>query len=130
LRDRRAELEARNALVIVIGFEPQRRQRGYCRALRIGDWPCLADEGLAVYRAYGLGRLSWWRTFTPASLLGYVKFWRQGRPMPNPRADIYQAGGDFVVDPGGRLALVHPGRDPHDRPSVDQIIAAIDRARG
>lgn len=128
MRDRREELDARKAVVVVIGFEAARRQRGYCRTLKLGDWPCLVDEPLAVYHAYGLGRLPWWRTFTLASLRGYLKFWRAGKKMPNPRADIYQAGGDFVVDPEGRLALVHPGRDPHDRPSVDEILAAIDRA--
>ena len=125
MRDRRAELDAWNAVVVVIGFEAPRRQRGYCRGLNLGDWPCLVDEGLVAYHAYGLGRLAWWRTFTPASLWGYVKFWRRGHRMPRPKADIYQAGGDFVVDPDGRLALVHPGRTPHDRPSVDDILKAI-----
>jgi hypothetical protein len=130
LRDRRSELEKRNAVVLVIGFEPARRQRGYCRSLKFGDWPCLVDEARSVYRAYGLGRLPWWRTFGPVSLWGYVRFWRQGRPMPRPKADIYQAGGDFVVGPDGRLALVHPGRHPHDRPPVDRILAAIDETTG
>jgi len=130
LRDRRSELEKCNAVVLVIGFEPARRQRGYCRSLKLGDWPCLVDEARNVYRAYGLGRLTWWRTFSPASLWGYVRFWRQGRPMPRPKADVYQAGGDFVVGPDGRLALVHPGRHPHDRPPVDRILAAIDGRTG
>ncbi len=111
--------------MVVIGFEETKRQRSYCRQLKLEDWLCLMDEPRAVYRAYGLGRLPWWRTFTLASAWGYLKFWRQGKAMPRPRADIYQAGGDFVVDPQGRLALVHPGRDPHDRPTVDDIIATL-----
>ena len=125
MRDRRAELAARNATVVVIGFEATRRQRGFCRTLKLGDWPCLVDEALVTYHAYGLGRLPRSRTFTPASLWGYVKFWQQGHRMPRPKADIYQAGGDFVVDPAGRLALVHPGRSPSDRPSVDEILDSI-----
>ena len=99
--------------------------RGYCRNLKLGDWTCAADESLGAYQAYGLGRLPWWQTFTVSGLLSYVKFWRQGKALPRPRADIRRAGGDFVVDPDGRLALVHPGRNPHDRPSVDAIIAAL-----
>jgi peroxiredoxin len=126
LRERRAELEARNAVVVVIGFEAARRQRGFCRLLELDGWPCLVDESLAAYRAYGLGRLPWWRTFTVASLWGYVGFWRRGLAMPRPKADIYQAGGDFVVDPAGNLALVHPGKDPHDRPTVEEIIDALE----
>ena len=125
MRDRRSELEVRNAVLVVIGFEAARRQRGYCRRLKLGDWPCLVDEPRDVYRAYDLGRLPWWRTFSLASVWGYVKFWRGGRRTGRPRSDIYQAGGDFVVDPAGRLALVHPGRDPHDRPAVEEILAAI-----
>lgn len=126
MRERRAELEARNAVVVVIGFEAARRQRGFCRLLRLDGWPCLVDESRAVYRAYGLGRLPWWRTFTLASLWGYVGFWRRGLAMPRSKADIFQAGGDFVVDPAGALALVHPGNDPHDRPTVEEILAALE----
>jgi alkyl-hydroperoxide reductase/thiol specific antioxidant family protein len=125
LRERQEELAARNAVVVVIGFEAARRVRGYCGNLRLGDWPCLVDEALTVYQAYGLERLAWWRTFTLASLRGYARFWRRGATMPRPRADIRQAGGDFVIDPAGRLAFVHPGRAPHDRPGVDTILAVI-----
>jgi len=125
LRERRGELDDRNAVVLVIGFEAARRQRAYCRLLELADWPCLVDEQLAAYRAYELGSLPWWRTFNASSLLGYLRFWRQGKPMPRPRANIYQAGGDFVVNPSGHLTLAHPTRSPHDRPTVDQILAAI-----
>jgi AhpC/TSA antioxidant enzyme len=127
LRERRVDLEARNAVVLVVGFEGGRRLHGYCRGLKLVDWPCLVDEDLAAYHSYGLGRLPWWRTFDPASIWGYIRFWRQGKAMPHPRGDIRQAGGDFVVDPVGRIALAHPGRDPHDRPSVERILAAIDQ---
>ncbi|MDT9121216.1 hypothetical protein RSW84_27620, partial [Escherichia coli] len=68
--------------------------------------------------------LSLWQTFNLASLRGYVAFWHQGQAMPSPRADIRQAGGDFVVDPPGCLTVVHPWRSPHDRPSVDHVLAA------
>jgi hypothetical protein len=126
LREHRDELDRRQALVVVVGFEASRRLRGYCRGLQLGTWPCLVDKSRTVYRLYGLGQLPWWRTFNLASLRGYWRFWRQGRRMPGLRADLYQAGGDFVIDPDGRLALVHPGRGPHDRPSVEQILAAFE----
>jgi hypothetical protein len=125
LRERQEELATRNAVVVVIGFEAARRMRGYCGNLKLGEWPCLVDEDLTVYHAYGLQRLPWWRTLHLASLRGYITFWRQGQAMPSPRADIRQAGGDFVVDPAGWLVLIHPGRSPHDRPSVDQILGVI-----
>ena len=110
MRERQAELQARNAVVMMIGFEAARRMRGYCRLLKLGDWPCLVDEQRTAYRAYELGRLPWWRTFNPASLLGYVRFWRQGQRMPRPRADIYQAGGARPSRPAPSRSA-RPGRD-------------------
>jgi hypothetical protein len=126
LRDQRAELDRRGVTVLVVGFEAARRQRGYCRNLKLGDWTCLVDESLEVYHAYGLERLPKWRTFNPVSALKYVVFALQRKPLPRPRADVYQAGGDFVVDPAGRVALSHPGRSPHDRPTLRAILAALD----
>ena len=119
-------MDARGAVVLVISFDPARRVRGYCRRLRL-PFRCLSDEQRVAYRAYDLGRASWLRTLTPRALAPYVKlFLRQGAGRPAfAGQDLRQMGGDFVVAPDGRLALAYASHDPADRPSVDQLLAAI-----
>ena len=126
MRQQQAELGARGAVVLVISFDPARRVRGYCRRLRL-PFRCLSDEQRVAYHAYDLGRASWLRTLTPRALAPYVKlFLRLGARRPAfAGQDLRQMGGDFVVAPDGRLALAYASHDPADRPSVDQLLAAI-----
>jgi len=50
--------------------------------------------------------------------------------MQRPEEDTLQLGGDFVVDPAGRLALAHACKDPLDRPPVHELLAAVEQAAG
>ena len=110
----------------MLSFDPPRRIRGYCRRLRL-PFRCLSDEPRVAYRAYGLGRASWLRTLTPRALAPYLKlYFRRGGPRPAYGGqDLRQMGGDFVVGPDGRLALAYASHDPADRPTVDQLLAAL-----
>ena len=126
LRQRQDELSARDAVVLVISFDPVRRLRGYCRRQRL-SFQCLSDEQRVAYRAYHLGRASWLRMLTPRAIAPYVKLYlrrRGGRPAVGGQ-DLRQMGGDFVVTPDGRLALAYASHDPVDRPSIDDLLAAI-----
>ena len=118
------ELAARDAVVLVISFDPAPAVAEFCRSR---SWPftCLVDERRAAYRAYGLTRGSWLRTLTPRALAPYVRLIFSGRAVrAAPGQDIRQRGGDFVVGRDGRLTLVHPADDPADRPDVASIVAA------
>jgi hypothetical protein len=42
--------------------------------------------------------------------------------------DIYQAGGDFLLDSAGRVLFAHRSRDPADRPAVSRLLHAVDQA--
>jgi len=124
LRQRQAELDSRNAVLLVIGFEAERRVGGYCRRYKM-PFPCLVDADRGVYRAYGMGKASWLRTLTPRTLAPYIRLMLSGQIVRSaPEQDVRQRGGDFVVGRDGRLALAYVSDDPADRPSVDAIIAA------
>jgi hypothetical protein len=41
--------------------------------------------------------------------------------------DIYQSGGDFVVDREGNILFAYRSQDPADRPSAAELLRAIDR---
>lgn len=126
MRQRQAELDERDAIVLVIGFEATRRVGGYCRRHKL-PFRCLVDEQRTVYRAYGLGRASWLRTLTPRSLAPYIRLMFSARSVQrSSEQDVRQRGGDFVVGRDGRIRLAYASDDPADRPSVDAILAALD----
>ncbi len=128
LRQRQAELTGRNAVVLVVSFDAPARVRDYCRRAGL-PFACLVDETRDVYRAYGFGRASWLRMLTPRTLAPYIRHALTTRGLPRGGAgrDKQQMGGDVVVDPAGRVALAHASNDPADRPTVDAILATIDR---
>ncbi len=85
----------------------------------------VADPALAVYHAYGMGRYSRWKAYGPSIVRQYLKFLFQGKPLRLPAQDTLQRGGDFVVGHDGRLTLSHVGTDQSERPSVAEVLAAL-----
>jgi AhpC/TSA antioxidant enzyme len=124
--DRLAEFSG--AAVALITFTRPRNLHGFRRRLGLA-YPVLADETRAVYLAYGLRRGSWWRVWGVNSVRGYGRLLRQGRRLERPTGDTLQLGGDFVVDPVGRLAYAYRSRGPDDRPSVDDLLDAVRSCR-
>jgi hypothetical protein len=56
----------------------------------------------------------------PRVLWGYLKLiWRGTRPeKPESGEDLFQLGGDFVLDEAVRLVFAYPSKTSTDRPSV------------
>jgi hypothetical protein len=42
-------------------------------------------------------------------------------------ADIYQSGGDFLLDRDGNVLFAYRGKDPADRPPMAVLLREIDR---
>lgn len=124
MRDRLAEMP--EAVVALVTFTRQRNLRGYRGRLGL-PYAVLTDESRATYRAYGLGRGRWWRVWGPATLRAYARLLRRGARLERPTEDTAQLGGDFVVDPAGRLAYAFRSKGPADRPAVDDLVAAVAR---
>ncbi|MBI3163951.1 MAG: AhpC/TSA family protein [Chloroflexi bacterium] len=90
-----------------------------------GTFTVLLDRDRAVYKAYGLER-SRLRSYHPRVVWIYIKRWFQrGKFYDSHGDDTSQLGGDFIVDKSGVLRLVHPSHDPADRPSVDELLRAL-----
>ncbi|HIE68752.1 MAG TPA: hypothetical protein EYP98_00560, partial [Planctomycetes bacterium] len=88
-------------------------------------WPLLIDSNRSVYESYGMGRGSWWSIYNPVSIWGYLKliiFRRTG--IHKPGSDYRQMGGDVLIDPQGLVRVCHASESPHDRPSVENLLAA------
>ena len=89
----------------------------------------LIDADRAAYRAYGLGRARVRRAWGLRSLAATARLVRQGWRARLPNEDTLQLGGDFVIGADGTLTWGHWSDGPDDRPTVDDVIAAVAAAR-
>ena len=119
--------EARGVSIIVISFaEPQR----LARYQEYHQWPfvILADPKRTAYDAFTLKRLSWLQVFSPATLKLYWRLLREGKQREDyGKDDIYQSGGDFLIDRDGNVLFSHRSQDPADRPTAKKLLEIIDR---
>lgn len=86
----------------------------------------LHDADRTVYKAFGLGS-SFSKVMRFDYLLRYSELTVANRKFPEvpPQFidDVFQMGGDYVLDQEGRVIHSHPCRSPLDRPTVGQILA-------
>jgi peroxiredoxin len=113
-----------DAAVMLITFTRPRNLHGFRRQLNL-SYPVLADETRVAYRAYELGRGGWRQVWGLQTLRAYRRLLRSGQRLRVPTQDTRQLGGDFVVDRAGLVAYTYRSRRPDDRPTVDDLIAAV-----
>jgi len=122
------EFDRRGIPIVVVSFAEPGKLAPY---QQIFQWPftILADPERKLYQAFGLNQLSWFRVFSPATLKLYLKLYRRGLPRHDfGQEDIYQAGGDFLIDRRGQVLFAHRSEDPADRPLVGTLLKAIDNS--
>ena len=119
--------EARGVSIIVISFaEPERLAQYEAQH----QWPfvVLADPNRTAYDAFALKRLSWLQVFSPATVKLYWRLLREGKKREDyGKDDIYQSGGDFLIDRDGNVLFSHRSQDPADRPTAKKLLEIIDR---
>ena len=94
------------------------------------QWPftMLADPQRKAYQAFALKRLSWLNVFSLAALTLYFRLIRQGMKREDyGKDDIYQSGGDFLLDRDGNVLFAQRSQNPSDRPSAAKLLHEIDR---
>ena len=123
VHEAKKQVAALGAQVFIIGFEPERRARGWLEQSEV-TFPFLIDEGREVYEAYELER-SVWRSYHPRNLWSYAKALLRGEGLPEIRADPTQLGGDFVIGRDQRLHLAYYSRDATDRPAVSTLLEVL-----
>lgn len=84
----------------------------------------LLDPTRRAYQAYGLER-SWLRSWGLKNLWYYTRTRLSGRQLHKTGGDTAQLGGDFIVDAKGIIHLAHRSREPTDRPSAAELLAAL-----
>jgi peroxiredoxin len=126
VRSRKDEFERRGVAIAVVSFAEPARLVPYQEH---HQWPftILSDPGRNAYRRFALKRLSWFRVFSPATLKLYWELLRKGMKMSaRGKDDIYQAGGDFLLDRQGNILFAHRSQDPADRPTASRLLEVIE----
>lgn len=118
------EIEALGVKVAVVTFEAGLLARLYVRETNL-SWPLLVDQSRKVYAAYGMEHATWWDVFGPASLWKYARLLLRGRRLHRSEGDVFQRGGDVLIDPEGVVRVHHIGSGPADRPSVPELLNVV-----
>lgn len=117
-----------DATTVVVTFARPRVLGGYRR--RFADpLTVVSDEDRRLYRALGFGRGSILRVWGWRALAAYARLIRKGHRLEKTDDDTLQLGGNAVIDADGAIAWIYAGAGPDDRPSVDEILTAVDAAR-
>jgi peroxiredoxin len=115
--------------ILVISFAEPEKLAAYQER---HQWPfaILADPKRTAYRAFTLRRLSWFRVFSVSTIWQYLKLLRRGMVLRGyGKDDIYQGGGDFLIDTRGNILFAHRSQDPSDRPLVSRLFQEIEHLR-
>ncbi|HEX6801113.1 MAG TPA: SelL-related redox protein [Candidatus Binatia bacterium] len=124
------EFDRRDVKVVVVAFSEPTTLVHY-QEHHQWHFPILADPERKAYQAFGLERLSWHRVYSLATLKLYLKLFRKGLVRQDyGESDVYQTGGDFLIDRNGKILFAHRSDEPADRPSVSTLLKAIDRNPG
>lgn len=125
LQPHQQKLVDKNTAVLVLTFEELWRAKQYVEEVSL-PWPLLVDGNRQMYRAYGMGRGRVRDVMGWSSWGAYLRLITQGRSLRRPTADVYQLGGDVLIDPIGNIRKVHVAERPVDRPPVETVMQWID----
>lgn len=124
MREREAEFDQWGLKVVVVTFDHDFLARGYVADTGL-KWPLLIDGDRQVYRSYGMLNASFLDVWGPRTWQAYAGELLKGRTLEKSGDDIYQRGGDVLIDPQGIVRLHHVGSGPADRPAVELIFKII-----
>ena len=92
-------------------------------------FPLAIDRDRRAYAAWGLGRTNLFGAMLSPSLnWRYLRLLLAGERFLGFAPDMFQLGGDFVVDPAGRIAFAHRMKNNGDRAAVADLLEALRRA--
>ncbi|CAN5636941.1 MAG: redoxin domain-containing protein [Chloroflexia bacterium] len=126
MRERQAEFDRRGVRIISVTFESETRIREYHEQGRL-PFTTLRDPRRAGYKRFGIERQSARKIYSPGTIWYYIKRFLQGEMPSAAHGDLYQLGGDVLLDSDGSALWVYQSQNPADRPSVDDVLREIDQ---
>ncbi|XP_072222190.1 prostamide/prostaglandin F synthase-like [Leuresthes tenuis] len=120
-------LEAHLVQVVVVSFGCQEGASHWLQDIGC-QYDMLLDPDRKVYAAFGLGA-SVKKVLNFDNMLLYAEYVADDmefpRELPTIQDDMFQLGGDFLLDEHGRVLFSHSCQSPLDRPSVEDILSAL-----
>ena len=124
LRHQQERLDELKIQVKIVGFDSGAKAKEYVKETQL-PWPLLLDIERKLYTAYGMEKGSWWSISNPVAVARYVGLMLRGQKPGKPGCDVFQLGGDVLIDPDGIVRLHHVSAGPHDRPSPEEILGLV-----
>ena len=114
--------------VLTISFDNAERAALFASDLKL-EFPLASDPDRSAYDAYGLNRAGLARLLHPKVIAAYTRLIRQGQRPSRRRLvdDLFQLGGDFIIDSNQMLAYAYRSEGPEDRPPVDTLFAELQK---
>lgn len=115
------------ARFVAVSFEPPAALRAMRDDLHADLFALCSDPGRQAYRAFGLRRGRPWEILGRRTIAAYVRALARGARPRRPAADLYELGGDFVLDAAGFVRFVYASREPADRPDAAVLVGELAR---
>ncbi len=127
--EQQAEIDQIGGVVVLVAYDrPGLIGTRMMRGLEV-PFPILFDPERVAYRAWGLGRTGLFGAMLSPSLnWRYLKLLIRGERFLGFAPDMFQLGGDFVLDRSHRVRFVHRMRNNGDRAPVARLIAEFRNA--
>ncbi|XP_063355847.1 prostamide/prostaglandin F synthase-like isoform X2 [Pelmatolapia mariae] len=126
LQKNQSSLDAHSVQVVVISFGCQEGASHWVQQTGC-QYDMLLDPSRKMYSAFGLGA-SLKKVLNFSNMLIYSEYVANDmefpRELPWIQDDMFQLGGNFVLDEHGRVLFSHRCQSPIDRPSVEDILSA------
>lgn len=91
-------------------------------------FPLLIDKEKQIYRRWGMGRTNLLGAMlSPALNWRYLKLLLRGERFLGFAPDMFQLGGDFIVDRQGQIAFAHIMTNNGDRAEVSHLMQVLKR---
>lgn len=127
--EQHARIEVLGASVVLVAYDrPGLLGAKMMRGLEV-PYILVYDPGRAAYRDWGLARTGLFGAMlSPALNWRYLKLLWRGERFLGLAPDMFQLGGDFVLDRGGCVQFVWRMRNNGDRATVARLVDELARA--
>ena len=116
------KLEKFGVQAIVISFSSRWLFEAFAKDYAHPNFIFLRDPDLKAYKAFGLKKAKLSEMLNPGVALKYFSLILKGEKIKKTSEDVYQLGGNFILDPDGSVIYSHPSKHPNDRPSIQELI--------
>lgn len=125
LRQIQSQLASHQVAVLVVTFEAAAVAAAHAAYFQY-PWPLLLDPDRQLYQAYGMQRGGVAQVMGPGLWGTYLRLLAQGRRLRRPTGDVYQLGGDVLIDGTGIVRQLYVSETPIDRPTMESIVAWVE----